>query len=455
MQPPLPHRRGPGDTVSEPRTVGVAVESRRSPGGLTSLVATNLAFRRSWTASTLSMMGTRTLSVAYPMLAITLTGSPSWTGWVVCAATLPGLLCYLPAGTVVDRLGPRLVMTWCELAKGLLMAVTCGALLLGGLEIGHLLVIAFAEGCLAVFSSVAEIALIPAVARPAEVGTALAVHETTVHAVGLTGRSLGGVLYACGPAVVFLANAVAFLSAAGTMARTPVRETPVRPVRLSLMDEIRVGLREIWGNDFLRSATILTALINLVVQALTVVFVTHMTQTRESPALIGVILAAAGVGGVAGALISPQRQRIAGKVPAYRLAEWIGLTRRGRSMLLVHTWMCAAALLLALTTALAPSAFALALLMIGLAGGLSNVTIRTVISRVPADKLARVAGVSRLVSYGGGALGPLLAGLLYASADVWVTAATLTVAMFSLALAATVVRPFRKGLSPGWPPQKA
>lgn len=431
------------------------METRQAPSGLTSLFATNAGFRRSWTASTLSMMGTRTLSVAYPLLAIALTGSPSWTGWVVCAATLPGLLCYLPAGTVVDRVGPRLVMTWCELAKGLLMAVTCGALLLGSLRIEHLLVVAFAEGCLTVFSSVAEIALVPAVARPAEVDTALAVHETTVHAVGLTGRSLGGVLYAYGPAMTFLANAVAFLSAAATLARTPVRRTPARPVRLSLTEEIRVGLREIWTNDFLRSATILTALINLVVQALTVVFVTHMTQTRESPALIGVILATAGVGGVVGALISPQRQRIAGKVPAYRLAEIIGLTHRGRSMLLVHTWVCAAALLLAVTTALSPGAFALALLMIGVAGGLSNVTIRTVISRVPADKLARVAGVSRLVSYGGGALGPVLAGLLYACADVWVTTTTLAVAMVTLAFAATMVRPFRKGLSPGWPPRKA
>ncbi|MGP4103957.1 MFS transporter [Nonomuraea sp. KM90] len=424
-------------------------------------------FVRSWSASALSMLGTRTLSVIYPLLAMALTGSAAWAGWVVFASMLPGLLCYLPAGTISDRLGPRRVMLWSEALRALLMALLCGTMLAGMLRIEHLLAVAFLEGGLAVVTSVAEAALVTTTARQARLHTALAMHETTVHAIALAGRPLGGALYALGPLTAFLSNAFFFAMSAGVLVRPPraAPETgpgPETGERRPMLRETVMGFREVWRHPFIRSATILTALINLIVQSLTVVSISHMTGGGLNPAVIGTILSASGVGGIIGGLISPRRRRISRKIhekasrrmSAAIFAEWVGLTRHGRSMLLVHAWMCSLALLLTAVTGIAPLAFAVALLMIGLAGGLSNVTIRTVLSDVPHHMTARVVGVSRLVSYGVAALGPPLFTVFYERAGAGLTVGTLALAMVVVALSMTVVPPFRKSLSPNWATRK-
>ena len=160
---------------------------RRPPSGRSALIG-NRPFRRLWAGSALSMAGTRTLGVCYPLLAFTLTESPTWTGWVMFAWTLPGLLCFLPAGVLADRVGHQRVMMWSEAIRGALVTTLCAGLLLGWLRVDVLLLIAFAEGGLSVVSAIAETALIPSVATPREMNTALAVHETTVHTVVLAGR---------------------------------------------------------------------------------------------------------------------------------------------------------------------------------------------------------------------------------------------------------------------------
>ncbi|MBB5963601.1 MFS transporter [Planomonospora venezuelensis] len=412
------------------------------------------SFRSAWLGSALSMLGTRTLGVTYPLLAFWLTGSPAWTGWVVFASTVPGLLCYIPAGVLVDRLGRRRVMMWSEAGRALLVGAVCAGLLHGSLRGADLVAVALAEGVLFVTSTVAETALIPATVHRRDVDTALAVHETTVHAVVLAGRPLGGLLYGLGPLTPFLANAAVFACASAAFARLPREEDP-RP-KETFPGGIRSGLREVWENRFLRSATVLTALANLVVQALIVVFLSGAASTGVHPAVVGLTLAASGVGGAFGAFISPARRRISRKIDARAargrwtlwLAEWLGLSRRGRSMLLVHVLTCCGALGLTVALGQGPPVVGAALLVIGLAGGLSNVTIRTVLSQVPEDRVAKVVSVSRLGSYGAVALGPLLAGVLVAN----VTAATAVLILFGLmsavALAAALVPVFRRALSP-------
>src|ERR1051326_6924888 len=48
--------------------------------------------------STMSMFGSRISLVAFPMLVLSLDGSPLVAGLVSCATILPSLLAYIPAG---------------------------------------------------------------------------------------------------------------------------------------------------------------------------------------------------------------------------------------------------------------------------------------------------------------------------------------------------------------------
>lgn len=405
------------------------------------------------------MLGSRMIGVTYPLLAATITESPAWIGWAMFASTAPGLLWHLPAGALVDRLGPRRVMVWSEATRAALVAGLCALLLLDSLGIMLLLAIALAEGVLSVNSSVAEITLIPTTVTPDKVEKALAMHETSVQGMVLAGRPLGGFLYGLAPVVPFAANALMFAWAAlalrapdpGPAGPAPAKDEP----RGTWGAEMRAGLTELWQNRFLRSATLITAFTNLMVHGMIVVFLTEATNAGMPPALAGTILAASGVGGMLGALVSTRRQMILNRARRYGRAApaagWLGLARRHRSMMHLHLWACTAALALPLLSGRPPASFALALFVVGLAGGLSNVTIRTVLSRVPADRGARVAAVSRLGSYSAVALGPLLAGLFVGEVASGAVLAFLWGAMAALAIAMTAVPSWRGTLTSSRP----
>ncbi|HEY9523857.1 MAG TPA: MFS transporter [Thermopolyspora sp.] len=430
---------------------------RRPPSGRSALIG-NRPFRRLWAGSALSMAGTRTLGVCYPLLAFTLTESPTWTGWVMFAWTLPGLLCFLPAGVLADRVGHQRVMMWSEAIRGALVTTLCAGLLLGWLRVDVLLLIAFAEGGLSVVSAIAETALIPSVATPREMNTALAVHETTVHTVVLAGRPLGGLLFGLWPALPFLANVVFFtLSTSAVRGVREAGKSLTRPA-MRLLPEICSGIREVRRDPFLWPAMVITAITNLVFNTVSMIFISEATLSGLHPVLFGLILAASGIGGAVGAFISPSRDAISARISEKtsdrprmaRLTDWIGLTRQGRSMLLVHVWACAVALTLTFVLALTPLAFATAMLLIGLAGGLSNVTIRTMFNRVPVGKTARVISVFRLGSYGTVALGPLLGNFLFQNFGTRTALVTLTLSVWASALATTFIPSLRRKLSPLW-----
>ncbi|AQZ62320.1 hypothetical protein BKM31_13365 [[Actinomadura] parvosata subsp. kistnae] len=245
--------------------------------------------------------------------------------------------------------------------------------------------------------------------------TAFALHEGSAQGMVLAGRPLAGLLFGIGPPFSFVANAALFFYAAFLLRRLPTDIATAGRPHGKLLVEVRTGLAELWKDRFLRSATLVTAFINLLVQGLIVVFLTQAIDERLPTVLVGTVLAMSGVGGIVGALMSPRRQRIWQRLKeAASRRPWLATVNRRQdcSIMLVHLWSCTLALALPLLFATMPLSFALSLLAIGLTGGLSNVTMRTALSRVPADRRARVAGVSRLGTYSAVVVGPLLTSLL-------------------------------------------
>ncbi len=404
------------------------------------------------------MLGSRMIGVTYPLLAYTLTSSPAWIGWVMFASTVPGLLWYIPAGALVDRFGRRSVMIVSEILRGVLVVVLCLGMAMGWLDIPHLVVIALFEGALSVNSSVAETALIPTTVKRDNVDTALAMHETSVHGMLLVGRPFGGLLFGIAHIAPFIANAAMFFAAAGVLSRAERDISTQSANPRSAHADMGAGFVELWHNGFLRYATLVTAFTNLMVQGLIVVFLSEAADEGLPSGIAGLILAASGVGGVVGAFISPQWERISrkinGKEPRRRLVGFKRLVlTHGRSVMLVHLWACAAALAVPLILAQASVSFAIALLVIGLVGGLSNVTIRMMLSRVPDDRMARVVGVSRLGSYSGVAIGPLVASLLLGLLGSGLTMLVLWCLMAVFAVIVTSVRGLRNSLTSTIEPQ--
>lgn len=329
-----------------------------------------------WAGSTLSMTAFRTLGVSYPLIALMLTGSPMAAGWVGFASTVPGLLLYIPAGVLIDRLTPRRVMLWTEAIRGIAAAGVFVALLCGSASLAHLVVAAVIEGALWVLHSLAETALIPSLVSRDRLPRALARSEMSFHTAVLAGRPLGGFLLGIGQAVPSAVNTVLFFLSFGFLLRmntNGVRQK-ARPRPLVKVGD---GLREVARQPFLRTAMGLTAFTNLMVNALTMVFLSGSAEL--SPLVVGLVLAGGGAGGALGSFV------------VLRLTP-------PPCMLFLQVWIWAAAFSIA-AVGHHPVFFALATLVTGCTGALSNITVRTFEAHeIGPDRIARVASVSRLTS---------------------------------------------------------
>src|ERR1022692_1332634 len=159
-------------------------------------------FRLLMGGSFCSMLGSRASSIAYPLLVLTLTGSPADAGWASFAALAPSVLVYLPAGALIDRWDPRKAMLKAELGRGLAILGIVGLLALHHYAVIRVMflvrgLVAFAiiEQTLAVFSGLGERRFATSLVQPSQVVPALASSEARTHMVILVGRPLGGLLF--------------------------------------------------------------------------------------------------------------------------------------------------------------------------------------------------------------------------------------------------------------------
>ncbi|MGH3392491.1 MAG: MFS transporter, partial [Actinomadura sp.] len=161
-----------------------------------------------WSASAASQLGTMCSATANPLLALLLTRSPIFAGWVCAASTVPALLMYLPAGWFVDRFDRRRLMFVSQ--AGRLAALTLLVCALGlGWRVAALLLIvtALCEGTFQVLYNATEITAVQRVVDSTErLPSALAKNEAGIHLALMAGKPLGGFLFGCNKAYPYYAS---------------------------------------------------------------------------------------------------------------------------------------------------------------------------------------------------------------------------------------------------------
>jgi MFS family permease len=166
------------------------------------------AFWRLWSSSTLSNLADGILKVALPLVAVTLTDSPTLVAGVAFAVLLPWLLFALPAGALADRVDRRAAMLVANAARASALAVLVATVLLGQESIWALYAVAlFVATAEVVYDTCAQ-SILPQVVPREQLSRAngrLQAAELTANE--FVGPPLGGVLVATGIAVAFAASA--------------------------------------------------------------------------------------------------------------------------------------------------------------------------------------------------------------------------------------------------------
>jgi MFS family permease len=321
-------------------------------------------------AEVVSTTGSQMTWLALPWFVLVTSGSATRMSLVV-AAELGGLAALgLPGGKILGRLGARRTMLVCDTARGPLMVPLPLLHWAGGLSFGVLLATAVALGGLSAPYFAAQKVIVPELLGEDEalVSRATALFQGATRVTMLLGPVLGGVLIAAVSApAVLVVDAATYAVAAGLVALFVPRLTPV-----PAGDEdrgIRAGLRFLARERLLRVWTPVFAIGDAAWAAFFVtVPVLVVTRFDADPRVAGWLLASFGVGAVVG------------NVAAYRL-----LLGRVEGLTIVAACVMGQALPLWLLTAeLPPAAYSAALLVSGIANGLVNPSIHTLMTlRIP------------------------------------------------------------------------
>jgi MFS family permease len=365
------------------------------------LLLSSPGFRLLMFGSSISMLGTRISTVAFPMLVLHLNKSPFLTGLVAFAAIAPSMLIYVPAGVLVDRWNPRRVMLASELLRGLAIASVVVALVIFRMRVNivFLILAMVAEEILEIFSTLADRRYLNRVMERDKVVSRQASVEVRAHAAVLAGRPVGPFLFSIEPFLPFLADAVSFVASVISLLLLRRVDEPQneaqRLVPRQVIGDIGQGLRWLKGDRRAWVTVMLMAITSMVAQALILMFLVEAHSKQLSTIAIGVVLAASGAGGAVGSICS----RI---VPAAMRSFWLPIQMVAWSVSLGF---------LALAGGQSVYLCAGAMFILGLTGAIGNIEFGTyLVGNVADDMIAKITGIGQMLAIGACALGPVLGG---------------------------------------------
>ncbi len=381
-----------------------------------------------WVGQAISVVGTQVTQIAFPLLVLALTGSPAAAGFVAAARTVPYLLFTLPAGALVDRWDRKLTMIVCSAGSAIALASIAVAYALGALTIAQLAIVSFVEGTFAVVFGLAETSALPHVVSKAQLPAAVAQQQMQYSMGGIIGPPLGGALFSASPLLPFAVDAASYAASSLSLGAIRTRFEGSRATAgRSLWGEIAEGVRWLWRQPLVRFMALLTGLINFALAGNTLIVIVLAARQGASPAVTGAIFAAAGVGGVLGALLAPRVQR-----------------RLTFGQAIIGLSWCFTATLLMFSVAVSPVLIMAVLATLSLVGpSYDTVQLTYRLALIPDALQGRVNSVFRMVAQGMSPLGLALTGVLLEDAGPVATALTLGGVLAAIAVLATLNRHVR------------
>ncbi|MDQ1438034.1 MAG: hypothetical protein QOK43_1663 [Acidimicrobiaceae bacterium] len=280
-------------------------------------------FTRLWVGQTISQVGSQVTLVALPLLAITtLKATTFQVGLLAGFETVPFLLVGLPAGVWVDRWRRRPVLIATDAGRGLVLATIPLAHALGGLHMAQLYAVALGTGVLTVFFDVAYQSYVPELVASADLVDANSRLEMSHSGAQLVGPGVGGVLVqAVRAANAVLVDAASFaVSAVVLLGVRSVEDEPreaqarahghaqaePEPAQVrSLFASVREGLDYVLRHPLLARIAACTATFNFFSAMAMAVFLYYAVRRLGiSPATIGLLFSAGGLGFLVGAWLT-------------------------------------------------------------------------------------------------------------------------------------------------------
>ena len=355
-------------------------------------------YRLFFAGQSISLIGTWMTRIATSWLVYRLTGSALWLGVVGFSGQIPSFVLAPFAGVLVDRWNRHRLLVVTQILA-LVQSLALAVLTLAGvIKIWHVIALSVFQGLINAFDMPArQTFVVEMVDRREDLANAIALNSSMVNAARLLGPSIGGVVIAAvGEGWCFMTDAISYLAVIASLLAMTLNPRVRRAIKnASMLTQLREGWNYAARFAPIRNVLILLALVSLVGMPYTVLMPLFANDILHGgPSMLGWLMAASGVGALAGALTLAARRSVLG------LGKYIPLTAAAFGGGLVAfsftrvTWL---ALLLMVATGFG--------FMIQMAA--SNTVLQTIVEE---DKRGRVMSFYTMAFMGTAPFGSLLAG---------------------------------------------
>lgn len=272
-------------------------------------------YRLFFSGQSLSLIGTWMTRIATGWLIYRLTGSATLLGAVSFAGQIPAFFLGPIAGVLVDRWDRHRTMVFTQVLS-MLQSLAMAVLALAGIiTTWEIILLAVVQGLVNAFDMPARQSfVVQMVDRREDLGNAIALNSSMVNAARLIGPALAGVVIAeVGEGYCFLLDAISYVAVIVSLLlmRVPVRTHTAE--RHSLGQQIAEGWRYVSESTPIRSILSLLGLASLCSMSYTVLMpITAAKTLHGGPHMLGILMAASGVGALAGAISLAMRRTVIG-----------------------------------------------------------------------------------------------------------------------------------------------
>ncbi|HEX6558692.1 MAG TPA: MFS transporter [Longimicrobiales bacterium] len=262
-----------------------------------------------------SLVGTWITRVATSWLVYRLTGSAALLGVVSFAGQIPTFVLGPFAGVWVDRVDRYRAMVATQVLSMLQSGALAVLALSGVIRIWHILALSVVQGLInSIDIPARQSYVVEMVEGPADLPNAIALNSSMVNGARLIGPSIAGVLVALfGEGWCFTIDAVSYLAVIASLLMMHVQHQQRATRRRPPLHDLRAGFSYVSRFRPVRAALLLLALVSLMGMPYAVLMpIIAARVLHGGPNTLGILMAATGLGALAGALFLAARSSVLG-----------------------------------------------------------------------------------------------------------------------------------------------
>jgi len=263
----------------------------------------------------ISLIGTWMQQVAISWLVYSLTNSAFLLGVVAFSGLICTFLLTPFAGVLVDRLDRHRILVITQTLAMLQAFALAAVVLTGTAAVWNLILLSAALGLINAFDMpTRQSFVLDMVTNRADLGNAIALNSSLFNSARLIGPSVAGVLVALvGEGLCFLINGISFIAVIACLLAMKMAPTPARGKQEDFFRGMKDGANYAFGFPPMKYIIILLAFAALVAMPYPVLMPVFAKEVLQGGAnTLGFLMAAAGVGALAGAIYLASRQNVFG-----------------------------------------------------------------------------------------------------------------------------------------------